>query len=211
MIFVCVDPQRMTFSTGILFQQGIKPNQWKLWIGSAECVYFEPTAAIIATSASHILTRSFFISSISSFVGHLADFFESCRFLWRVVWIVLMSTRHGPEWISWHLSLVILRLGSNISNGSLCDEVPLICCDRSPPSPLDKPLYLHSHQSLVTVDLLGNFLKLLKVFSCCGEWFYEIVVWQYDGEWEGVRSETWPADWLRLELTASLVSQFFLR
>jgi hypothetical protein len=41
----------------------------------------------------------------------------------------------------------------------------------SSPSPFDKSLYLYSFQGTVIIDLLDNFLKLLKAFSGCGEQF----------------------------------------
>jgi hypothetical protein len=51
------------------------------------------------------------------------------------------------------LSPVILYFGGDIVNGSLCGG-----------SPLDKRLYLHSHQDIVMVDLLENFLNPLKLY-----------------------------------------------
>jgi hypothetical protein len=58
---------------------------------------------------------------------------------------------------------VILHSSSNISNESLCIEVPLICCCQlSLLSLIDNRLNLCSLQGLVAVNLVDNFLNRLK-------------------------------------------------
>ncbi len=62
---------------------------------------------------------------------------------------------------------VILHFGGDIGDGSLCVQGPLIRRRRRrvlPHSPLGNHLYVHSHQDLVMVDLLDNFLNPLKLF-----------------------------------------------
>jgi hypothetical protein len=59
-------------------------------------------------NTSHVMTCSFFISSSSSLVPHLADFFESCRslrrwtdlfyMLWALVCFLTLSSGHSPLW-----------------------------------------------------------------------------------------------------------------
>ncbi len=51
---------------------------------------------------------------------------------------------------------VILHFGNDISNRRHCIEVPLVCHCRFS--------HLYSRQSLVSVDILDNFLNLLKLF-----------------------------------------------
>ncbi len=46
----------------------------------------------------------------------------------------------------------------------------------SPPSPLENRLYVHSHQGLVMVDLLDNFLNPLKLFFGRDKRFPEIAM-----------------------------------
>jgi hypothetical protein len=65
------------------------------------------------------------------------------------------------------LSPVILHLGGHNGDGSLCDEISLICRRRRCFLLLSLPkkcLYLRSRQGLVRVDLLDNFLNPLKLF-----------------------------------------------
>jgi hypothetical protein len=64
------------------------------------------------------------------------------------------------------LSPVILHFGCHIGDQSICGEFSLICpCRRHfSGSPFDKPLFLHSRQGLVMVDLLDNFLNPFKLF-----------------------------------------------
>jgi hypothetical protein len=65
------------------------------------------------------------------------------------------------------LSSVILHFGGHIGDGSLCNEISLIRLCRLRFFYFlyrKKRLYLHSHQGLVMVDLLDNFLNPLKLF-----------------------------------------------
>jgi hypothetical protein len=64
------------------------------------------------------------------------------------------------------LSTVILHFSGHIGDRGLCVKISLIgrrrCCFLY--FDFDKPLYLHSRQGLVLVDLLDNFLNPLKLF-----------------------------------------------
>jgi hypothetical protein len=66
---------------------------------------------------------------------------------------------------------VILHFGGAIGDQS---SSAMIRRPVSFTSPFAKHLYLHSRQGLVMLDLLNNFLNLLKLFSGCGEQFHEI-------------------------------------
>jgi hypothetical protein len=87
------------------------------------------------------------------------------------------------------LPLVILHFSGNIINGSLCIEVPWISHSRFSPLHFDNCLYLRSLQFFVTIDLIDNFLKLLKAFSDCGKQFSEIADFSYDSKLQAVRRE----------------------
>jgi hypothetical protein len=59
---------------------------------------------------------------------------------------------------------VILHFGGSIGDESLYTEVPLVRRRRFPLLCIfDNCLQLRSHQSLVMVDLLDNFLNILKI------------------------------------------------
>jgi hypothetical protein len=65
------------------------------------------------------------------------------------------------------LPLVIFHFGGDIGDGKplhsgISDSSPPPTV--SPPSPFENCLYVHSHQGLVLVDLLDNFLNPLKLF-----------------------------------------------
>jgi hypothetical protein len=60
-------------------------------------------------------------------------------------------------------SKVILHFGGQIGDRSICGEISLLPFV-SPTLLFDEPLFLHSHQSLVMVNLLDNFLNPLKLF-----------------------------------------------
>jgi hypothetical protein len=62
-----------------------------------------------------------------------------------------------------------------------------------PPSPIENPLYVPSHQDLVMVDLPDNFMNPLKLF-----WPYQTTSWnRHDEDLEGIRREWWTADRLQ--------------
>jgi hypothetical protein len=92
-------------------------------------------------------------------------------------------TYHGPEQVSWL---------------SLTDHSPLWTRNRrwKPTLPFDNCLWLHSCQGPFMVDLLDNFLNILKLF-----WLRQAISWHcYDGDGgggEGVRGERWTADRLQ--------------
>jgi hypothetical protein len=89
-----------------------------------------------------------------------------------------MGLREFPD----TLLPVILRFGSDISDGSHCLEDSLspagatIFPSVSLPLPFDNSLYLHSLQGLVIIDLRDSFLKHPKVFSGHCKQFHKIAL-----------------------------------
>ncbi len=127
-------------------------------------------AATIAPNISHVLTCSFFIPLSNSLGNHIANFLESFRSLWRMAGTVFLLHLMGLSEISDALSPDIFHLGGDISNAFVMRfSVPPSPLPGSAPSPIDNHLYLCSLQGLVIIDLLDNFLKLLKAFSSCGK------------------------------------------
>ncbi len=116
----------------------------------------------------------------------------SCWLLGEVQIIVksgwpVWSSPHEPERVSCQ-SPVILCFGGDISDGSLCIEVSLVLCwNRQFPL-----LHLCSRQGLVTVDLLDNFLNILKLFRALESNFTKSLWWRM----ERVRREREMANWL---------------
>jgi hypothetical protein len=84
------------------------------------------------------------------------------------------------------LLLIILHFSSNISDGRLWVEISLI---RHPCFPsfdfFYNRLYLHSHQGLVIIGLLDNFLDPRKVFPVRGKRFCKITEQCYDDRMAG--------------------------
>jgi hypothetical protein len=74
---------------------------------------------------------------------------------------------HGPERVSWHSPTGHsplqrwYRWWKPLRSG-ISDSLPRPTV--SPPSPFENCLYVHSHQGLVMLDLLDNFLNPLKLF-----------------------------------------------
>ncbi len=97
----------------------------------------------------------------------------SCLFLLHLL-VKKFGHQHG--WLIWELQILI-KSGMNCLSRHIMTF---------PSLPFDNRLYLRSLQGLVMTDLLDNFLKLLNIFSGCGE----IISWNhYNGELEGVRRE----------------------
>ncbi len=90
-------------------------------------------AAAIASAASHILNRSFFISKENRFSPTWPTSLRASPFSWerrKLFW----PTRHGPEKVSWH------SLASHSPIWRPYRRCKLLCWDFSDPPPL--PLFL---------------------------------------------------------------------
>jgi hypothetical protein len=60
-------------------------------------------------------------------------------------------------------------------------------CLFPPPSPFDNRLYLHTHQGLVMVELLENFLNILKLFLAVASDFTKSQIHAMTANLQGVR------------------------
>jgi hypothetical protein len=114
---------------------------------------------------------------------------------WPTSWRAAGSHKCCKNSFGWHvmdlsefpdtLLLFIFHFGGDIGDGSLYVKFLWSATTVSPTSPFDKCLYLCSHQGLVMVGLLHNFLNPLKLFLAVASDFM-ISLWQ---RMEGVRRE----------------------
>ncbi len=81
------------------------------------------------------------------------------------------------------LKLIILHFSPNIGDESLCTEVPVVRCRRRFPllRLFDNRSHLRSLQGLVMVDLLDNFMNILKLFLAVESDFTKLLRRRMDG------------------------------